>query len=429
MTTDRPWSEGQPDPSPGLTEPVRAIRDAIPTSRHARMLFDMVKDLVGDEAVIETAGGSTRYALFRRELPGAGGIVPWPLLRLGIAGRLSAVVILMKPPGAPDEPPPRPGAPPRLRGLGPGEVEIHDGPCSITVTYGDDGRWIETSRSESPDSLKDALPFLSRKSARPVELLAEYVAGVDTGRHGPGRVLCPAPVPSVQGVWNCGLVALREALFAGRIPETARWAIADGYEGTAISWGATKEDARSAWDADVKHAPRSPDTHEHPAENAPDEPPLGVITLRGPSADIPWPDPGWENTPAVLIPLQPNLRPPSRWGSWVRLVGGFGGTFPALLRRDADGFMLVGDALADRIDLHGLEGELDAAEAEQPDVGLWSGDPDRVVSTVVYRVVDDRTHEPVPPSVVEARRGRLFEPRTLDGDHLRWRVVRQRRLG
>ena len=124
MTTDGPWADREfGDPAPGLTEPVRAIRDAIPTSRHAKMLFDMVVQLVGDKAVVETAGGKTQYVLFRRDAPGAESVVPWPLLQLGVAGRLSVVVPLVGPATAP----PRAGDPPRLRGLGPGEVVIRDG--------------------------------------------------------------------------------------------------------------------------------------------------------------------------------------------------------------------------------------------------------------------------------------------------------------
>jgi hypothetical protein len=427
MTTGRPWSGDEPDP--GLTEPLRAIRDAIPTSRHARMLFEMVADLLGERAVVETFGERTRLSLFRRDAPDT--IVPWPLLRLGTKGRLSAVMMLIKPPGAPDEPPPRPGEPPRLRNLGPGEVEIHDGPHSITVTYGDDGRWMETSRSESPDALEGVLPALALGSARPVELLAEYVACLDIARHGPGRVVCPAPVPCVEGLWRCGLLAVRGALFGGRIPERASWAIADGYDGTAISWGATREEAHAAWSADVKHAPRSPHTHE---PGAADAPVAGAMGFRGPSSDTPWPEPAPENTPFVVIPLEWSPRPPSPWGSWMRLVGGFGGTFRALMRRDPTGFTLVGDRLADLVDLHDLDERLDAVEIfDHPALRAARearrGDrPAPDSGTVIYRVVDDRTRTPVTPSVVESRQGCGFDPAMLDGDQLRWRVVRHRRL-
>ncbi len=434
MTTDRPWASDEPgDPSPGLTDPVRAIRDAIPTSRHAKMLFDMVVQLVGERAVVETAGGKTQYVLFCRDAPGTESVVPWPLLRLGIAGRLSAIVPLVGPGTAP----PRAGIPPRLRGLGPGEVVIHDGLQSITVTYGDDGRWMETSRSEEPDALSGVLPVLSRKAARPVELLAEYVASLDPARHGRGRVLCPVPVPSVQVAWNCGLFAIRDALFEGRIPADARWAVADGYEGTALGWGATREDACSAWRTEVVRAPPTPPKPAEPSR--PRTEPLersGEPGFRvyGASVDGPWPDPTPDSTPAVLIPLEPSPRPRSRWGSFVRLVGGFGGTGHALLRREPDGFTLVGDRVVDLVDLDDLGRMLDAVEPfDHPDLDAarraWlEGRPEFDSLTMICRVVDDRTHMAVTPSCIESHRTRGFRGRMLDGDQLRFRVVRQRRL-
>jgi len=201
MGTEQHWEPDEAgDPNPGLTDAVRAIRDAVPTSRHAKMLFDMVVELPGPRAVVETAGGKTQYAVFCREAPDSASVVPWPLLRLGVRGRLSTVIPLI----GPAEPPPRPGSPPKLRNLGPGEIVLHDGPHSVTITYGDDGRWMETSRSEDPATLARVLSALARGTARPVELLAESVASIDLARHGPGRALCPEPVPSVQRPGTAG---------------------------------------------------------------------------------------------------------------------------------------------------------------------------------------------------------------------------------
>jgi len=175
----------EPDPL-GLTEPVRVIRETLFTRRHAEMLFDQVTDLLGEEAWIETRNAGTQRSVYRREAPGAQTITPWPVLKLGLGGRLSTVIPLMGPPGAPAEPPPRPGRAPRLRGLGPGEILIHDGSRSVTVTYGEDGRWFETTRSGDLETLAAVVPALAHKSAQPVELLADFVAGLDPRKSGPG---------------------------------------------------------------------------------------------------------------------------------------------------------------------------------------------------------------------------------------------------
>ncbi|MGQ0615088.1 MAG: hypothetical protein ACT4PV_15250 [Planctomycetaceae bacterium] len=426
MTPEPRWEPEEPrDPNPGLTEPVRAIRDAVPTSRHARMLFDMVVELLGPRAVVETAGGKTQYALFCRETPGSASVVPWPLLRLGLRGRLSTIIPLI----GPAEPPPRSGSPPKLRNLGPGEIVLHDGPHSVTVTYGDDGRWIETSRSEDPAALGCVLQTLARRTARPVELLAECVASLDLARHGPGRVLCPEPVPSVQSAWNCGLFAIRDALFDGSIPAEARWSVADGYEGTAIAWGVTREEAISVWRAELLRVrPSSPKPAEPRGPQA--EPRGRGFEVRGASVDGAWP----EEAPAVTIPLDQVPTKPSSWGSFVRIVGGFGGIRHALLRRDPDGFTLIGDRVVDLVDLHRLDRALAGVEPlDHPELAAareaWlEGRLGYDSELLVCRVVDERTLMAVTPSCVESLRTRGFRGRMLDGDRLRLRVVRQRGL-
>ncbi len=62
----------------------------------------------------------------------------------------------------------------------------------------------------------------------------------------------------MQNAWNCGLFAIRDALFDGRIPPEARGAVADGHEGTVIAWGVTREDAIPAWRAERLRARPSP---------------------------------------------------------------------------------------------------------------------------------------------------------------------------
>jgi len=70
---------------------LKAIRDAVPTSRHGSMLFDMVRDHLGGRAHVETAAGGAQRLLFARERPGSEVILPWPVAGHSAKGRLSVV--------------------------------------------------------------------------------------------------------------------------------------------------------------------------------------------------------------------------------------------------------------------------------------------------------------------------------------------------
>jgi len=417
----------RPRPEHEVTD---AIGAALPTNRHAILLFEMVAEALGERAVVETAASRTRRLLFCREAPGSTAVIPWPLLKLDTAGRTSTVIPLSGPEG---DPPPRPGKAPRLQGLGPGEILLFDGPHSITVTYGEDGRWFEKSRSESPDALVGALAVLADRNAQPVELLARYMASLDIARHGPCRLLLPAPLPSIEGARNCGLFAIRDALFDGRIPETARCAVADAFDGSTLAWGERPDETLARWRTEVlRRKPRPPDP---PRRRRPPEGTVpGAFTITGPSSDIPWPDATPENTPAVLIPLAPVARSPWRGASVMRLLGGFGGTIQALMRRDADGFTLVGDGLIGLVDLDGIDAMLEEVQHfDHPAIEqareAWLGErPPYDTETTVYRLVDDSTLEPITPRVDSGSRGYGFRGRALDGDRVRFRVVRQRGL-
>ena len=72
------------------------------------------------------------------------------------------------------------------------------------------------------------------------------------GRHGPGRVYLPAPLPGgVRGTWGCGLYAVREACFADGGPAAPGFMAADGWTGRALARGATREAALDAWRVEV----------------------------------------------------------------------------------------------------------------------------------------------------------------------------------
>ncbi len=437
---------------PDAFRSVWAIRDAIHTRVHAEMLFDLVENHLGDAAWVETYNAGTRRVLFRREAPGADTFIPWPLVSLSTKGRHGAVVMVAAPEGAPLEPPPRPGRVPKLRNLGPGEVVIHDGPQSATITYGDDGRWKEVTRGGPKDTLWGVIAALAKKSANPVELVAEFIAGLDVAQHGPGRVHLPVRLPGgVQGVWNCGLFALREALFDGRVPGNARWAAADGCVGKAIAWGGSPEEAMAAWRTEVERTRPFPPEPETPPTPPPEEsarttsdPAAGTfgvsMTLRGPSSDVAMPEPSVANTPAVLIELgpPPDYDPPI--GVWTRLLGRHGTTIHGALRRDENGFTLLGDRLAAVIESEDLEdlrrrltvADIDHDSRPMPTFERPPGfpEPPTPTSTVrTYSVVDEDTGAPTAVTFKSGSRGVGFHARSLDGDQLRWYVVRQRWLG
>ena len=367
--------------------PAQVIRGAIHTSRHAQMLFDMVVSQIGDQAVVESADGGTRLTLYRREGPDSDRIIPWPLLRLGTKGRLSTVITLASPLDAPDKARPRPGRVPKLRNLGPGEIEIHDGPSRITVTYGEDGRWMETSRSANEDAHAGVIEAVARGGTQPTELLATYVAGLDTGVHGSARVLRPAPLPGGIGrVWNCGLFAARDALFDERIPPDATCAIADGFSGAALAWGASPEVALGAW--------------------------REMVEIEQPEPHIPESPPEPERDSVERREEEP-------------------GRFSALVRRGLDGCTIIGERLVEMIDLDEIEDVLDRADVmSDVPIGPRSDSPGHLPAlnstTVTYRFVDANTHEPVEPRVSGSRQTHGFVTRELNGMQLQWQVLRQR---
>lgn len=430
---------------------VHVIRDAVPTNVHAEMLFGLVTDLLGDAAWIETSDGGTKRVLFRREAPGSDTVVPWPLLSLCTTGRHGIIVPMAGPDGTRFVPPRRPGRAPKLRNLGPGEILIHDGPQSVTLTYDDDGRWMEVTRGGPKETLWGAIDALAQRTANPVELLAGFLAEMDVRRHGPGLAYLPVPLPGgAQGVWLGGLFALRQAVFEGRVPEDAKWAVADGYTSTAIAWGATREDAMAAWRVEVERTRPFPAAPQEPPVPLPkssvettSDPEAGTfrfaVTMRGSRGDAAMPVPAPANTPAALIPLAPPPKRPPPVGAWTRLLGRSGATVHGALLRRGAGFLLIGERLAETLgpgDIPGLERDLDLIDIEvdarpvpvfQRPPGL--PDPPKMTHTLrVYGVEDEADGEPKPTRLVSGRSQAAFHARDLDGDKLAWAVVRQRPL-
>jgi hypothetical protein len=406
------------------------------------MLFEMVSQALGDAAWIDSAEGGAQRTLFRREAPGSPWVVPWPHVATGRGGREGPGKVLDMASGEEREIPRRPGKAPKLRDLGPGRIAIHDGPHRLEIAYGGDGRWFESSCS-TQDVFEEAVPLLAAGGAPAAEIAAGFAAGLDASRHGGGRVYLPVPVPGgPRAVWNVGMFALREALFRERIPGSARWAIADGWTGAALAFGATREAAITAWRAEVDRVRPAPERPAPPPEleDAP-EPgmhtearPGGFATwgtLRGPRSDVPWVEPAPERTPAALIPLVPLPSTAPPLGGWTRLLGARGETYPAALRFEKGGFTLVGDLLLERLDVARLEDQLATADLEalprpQPPPDFPFPPPPTDTVFRVYRLVDDATHAPVKPGIASCWWGLGFHARGLDGDVLRWRAARLR---
>jgi len=151
--------------------------------------------------------------------------------------------------------------------------------------------------------------------------------------------------------------------------------------------------------------------------------------VRGPAADVAQPDPSPENTPAVLVPLAsaPNTAPPM--GAWKRLLGPYGTTELGALRQDRDGFTLVGGHLADLWDLGDLDEKLDAVVLPEAPAEFVAHRPSPPkYRLVTYRLADRGARAPAAFAMGETWAGAEFRPGMLDGERLRWKVVRCRRL-
>jgi len=420
---------------------VHAIRDTVPTRRHAEMLFDMVVEMLGDGSWVETWNDGAVRTLFRR-VPARGPfVIPHPLLSVVRGGREGPSPLPTAIPGIYEAPPTRPGRAPRLRDLGPGRLEVHDGPHRAEVAYGGDGRWFETVRSASPTALCGVLPALEAGGASPVELLADFVASLDVRRHGPGRVFLPVPLPvGVRGAWNCGLLAIREALFAGGDAAKPGVMAADGWTGRALARGATQEAALDAWKSEVAKVRPFPKRPERPVEPLPESTIVQEVTddgfriegtLRGPASDAPWVEPTVGNAPAAVLPIEAPPESPTPIGEWTLLAGGFGSVFPAAIAWEPEGFTMVGDRLLDRLCPGEWEERLAAADRDAPGrlerpAGPTRDLPDNVTRVRTYRFADEETEALLDRPAVSTSWTRGFSARGLDGDCLRGCVVRMR---
>ena len=434
---------------------IHAIRAALPTRRHAEMLFDQVTERLGEGGHSVESSDCLRRVLYRRDISLRSCFLPWPLLDLSLRPRQTMPFTIDGEPAASPLPRPTPsGDAPRLRNLGPGSVTIHVGPHSLALAYGPDGRVQECSRGGPAEVLLPVLEVLAKGGESPVELLAGVVAEIDLSTVAPGRVVLPAPMPGgLLGTWNGGLFALREALFRDRAPPGATWAAVDGFAGCVLVWGASRDETLARWRAEVERdRPRVPEPTPQPPE--PEhfepsgdsfEPPVpfdpapkktfGMHVRIEMKSDVPLPEQTPANTPAIFVELPPQPPTPPPVGDWVRLLGPFGESVFAARRRDADGLTLVGEDVLDLVDLSRLDELLDRADAKAEHDGAWAaaymrprGPTPYDTQTRTYSLLDGETGLPSANPGVQTSRGHGFHPRGLDGARLRTCALRVRSI-
>lgn len=469
-----------------LEAATKLLATHLPTSRHAAMLFDMLVDHLGELAVVDTSGGGRLRKLHRREGPGSESITPWTEMSLSLGGHTSILLPLTEADtwgsGAPDDE----AVPSKLRGLQPAELALRDGGQHISFRYGDDGRLNDRSLNDLvPGRLEGVVDALATRAAQPVELVAAYLASIVPHRHGPGRVRMPVRMPAgVEGVWNVGLFGARRALFSGRVPASARFLVVDGVAGAAVGWGATREEAITAFEAEVRRAQPRPSREAHHATDdyddegnllargepflppVPDDAPrnplggiaridepsfeaqpfdpnrdsesdrfdLGTYRFHGPIPDVPMPRFTLETTPSVVLPLDPSPAAAPPLGTWIRLLGARGDTRHAARIDTPRGFTLLGEHALPHVRPSTLDADLDAADARYP---LSLDDtlalrpetaPYIRFRSMSYRWTPGTAKQPAGFAVCGAGSGPRFDPAGLDGDAVADEVRRHRKV-
>ena len=284
------------------------------------------------------------------------------------------------------------------------------------------------------------------------------------------RVRAPAALPGGPlGCWQRAQAALREILWKGELPEAAQWILVDGYEAIARGFAGSLDAALAAWRDEVERVePLPPGANKIAALPPPPAPPMpeeeipeageyedpdgrfkvfstGIMTMnfepppRDPNEPPPleWPSPGVETTPAVAIPLPPPPALPDAYRAAgftrvVRLVGGYGHVHHGFLRQEGEGFTLVGEGVADIIDPATVAAEIDAVD--EADRAFLASVPPHLRARwdawsmpfrfVTYGCWDGGHQKRVPLQKGGGQFGGALSAGSLDGDVVRWQVLR-----
>ncbi len=486
-----------------MRDATRALVRSLPTMHHALELFDAVVQLVGDRGWLDPEGGEQRRRLLVRDPEHPDWLVPGPLLEhcwSGVRGELRGPSFInpnaVRPADAPDgwkpgdpwygEQDPEPALYPRGPDMRAGDIQIAAGPLTLRVKFDERGLELESVTSSTDpfswaryhavkpfvvDPLarpptQPPLPILSRDDLDPAghdpATLAQMVADLRPEDRVAARVYLPLPIPGgADGASTRALWAMREACWSGDVPGDARWLAADGFDGSALAWGSSREEVLARLEEEIARVrPKPPGWKPEPEPEAPELEPesprriedtdgklvgvsTGTLHLVAPAVgELAWPMPLPRLTPRVVLPLPPEPgAPPAHLAAagferWVRLIGPHGCVEYALLRDDGgDGHTLIGAGVLDLVDdVAALDRELDESDAlqrahalEMAEHGLpnpWQ-DPEYRCREATCTIWDDGHRRRVPAKQVGARW--TVEPTTRDrGAELAWRVSRRR---
>jgi len=148
------------------------------------------------------------------------------------------------------------------------------------------------------------------------------------------------------------------------------------------------------------------------------------FTLRAPASDVPWPDPTPGNTPAAIVPLRPppETAPPA--GCWTPLLDRFGNLTYAVVRRQTDGFLIVGPGAAERVDLADVKRLVaEAARPPWPDAPEFEATRPKANYDLAWYAMDGDAFR-----YAGGSRGEAFTPASLDGGFVHDLVGRLRYL-
>ena len=271
----------------------RAIVQSLYTAHHARQCLERTAELLGDRVWHTGQPGDCPQALYLRE---GDWISVAPLLHWKYATGLGRSVPSPKDPRpdwrtwlpadapddwTPDQPhwDPEPPAPQIL----PRGADMHGGYLSIALSgshfdigYNDKGLFCEAVVGGG-DSFSDwyfggSKPHQWDPAARPpqrrplalllrgdldprgwptdrmAQLLAELALAAPQGP----RVRMPVEIPGGPArIWAVAMQGAMRALSQSPVPETARWLVVDGFAGTAVACGASREEADTLWQSEV----------------------------------------------------------------------------------------------------------------------------------------------------------------------------------
>lgn len=424
--------------------PAVFLRTVLSTTKRAGAFLDLLVDrLQGRALSIDRDEGRSRQVFVSEE----DGVVPWPIATLAITAPdlLDAQEADADADAEPEEAwkgAPAPGEsrfiPLTFRPVA-ASLGLGDGATPLSVNYGRDARSTDASGPTDAAMCASIEAALAAGTDSRLELLAAWVAGLEVGRYGPARVVLPRPT-AIQpaAAWTVGRSGIRRALAAGRAPVSACWAVADGVAGTAVAFGATRDEALASWRevvARVRPTPPTPPPQPEPGTTfkatswAPEREGLNV-ELRGradAAEEVPF-DGSPEAIPAAVVPLAAVRGDGATVGAWERFLGDRGATEHALRVPRGRGYQLVGEALAGKVDLASLDGARRRAQRDGPGPELrkaWAARSgvENTTSVLWFRCVDEATGAPCPPTVFRATQAPAFDAGTFDADALRHSIV------